>query len=213
MFSTGWILTALLEANIYGKGAPFFDPSHLQLALDAINTYSDKNQNQTSIKTFWPQTFNRTTDTWYQEPVNIHNVIAIVRDYILDRFPFRTLEKLLKLIGLDVLAGLLERARTSTDTILDAFNIPSDFDDTYLNLGLGAALKRLQGTYGTAYASWLANNENSKELVEVTCKYAYRPFDEEIDKNVIDPRTFFYARRFIQEAATNNQSISLVSTW
>ena len=44
-------------------------------------------------------------------------------------------------------------------------------------------------------------------------KYAYKPFDSNINSNIIDPRTYFFARHFIQDAYTKNQSISLITTW
>ena len=34
MFSSGWILTVLLEASLYGSGAPKLDESNLKLALE-----------------------------------------------------------------------------------------------------------------------------------------------------------------------------------
>ncbi len=34
MFSSGWIITVLLEASLYGKGAPQLDENRLRLAIE-----------------------------------------------------------------------------------------------------------------------------------------------------------------------------------
>ena len=73
-FSTGWIVSVLLDAGLYGKGAPDIDQARLQLALQAIGAYTDKNEpnpNKTIIRTFWPQTYNKTNNLWFQMPINI----------------------------------------------------------------------------------------------------------------------------------------------
>ena len=51
------------------------------------------------------------------------------------------------------------------------------------------------------------------ELVKATVKYAYQPFSADINSDIIDPRTFFFARNFVQEARANNQKLSLITTW
>ncbi len=61
MFSTGWIITCLLESNLYGQGAPEFSSDRLQLALEAIGAYHNRNENnyeKSVIRTFWPQVAN-----------------------------------------------------------------------------------------------------------------------------------------------------------
>ncbi len=96
---------------------------------------------------------------------------------------------------------------------LNAFCIPPDFDDTYLNLGLGATLSNLKNQYPKVYNSWLSNNTEINRLAEVTSKYAYRPFDLDLDKNVIDTRTYFWSREFIYEAQSAGQPLALITTW
>jgi hypothetical protein len=39
MFSSGWIITVLLEANLYGTGAPQLDETNLRLALEGKKLY------------------------------------------------------------------------------------------------------------------------------------------------------------------------------
>jgi hypothetical protein len=50
-------------------------------------------------------------------------------------------------------------------------------------------------------------------LIDSFIKYAYKPFDSNLNSNIIDPRTYFFARSFIQDAYSKNQSISLITTW
>jgi len=216
MFSSGWIITALLEANIYGKGAPVYNPFRLQIALEALSAYNNKNDANASkslLRTFWPQSFNQTTGMWFQQPINIRNLVEIANDKYHD-LPFKSLEKLFREVGLDKLADLVSKAdKLSLDGLVNVFSIPPDFDDTYLNLGLGSTLSRQSSIYPDLYKQWLANNTDCQHLIDVTSKYAYRPFDDDLNKNTIDPRTYFFARKFIQDAKSANQPVSLVTTW
>ena len=96
MFSTGWIVVALLEAKQYGRGVSALSSERLELALDAISAFRDRNQpvsNETLIRTFWPQIFNDTSQSWYQQPANIHGLLESLGK------SFDTLEQLLKLLG------------------------------------------------------------------------------------------------------------------
>lgn len=217
MFSTGWIVTCLLEASLYGKGAPDLDSDRLQLALEAIGSFNNKNDENASkslTRTFWPQFFNKTNGNWFQQPINIEHVAEVLKIFD-DAIPFKQFEEILKSLGLNKLAKLVEQIASAADidTLLDAFHIPPDFDDTYLNLGLGATLNKLNNKYPLAYKSWLFNNSDFEHLINVTSKYAYRPFDDDLNKNTIDPRTYYYARKFIQDAYINNEPISIITTW
>ena len=78
-----------------------------------------------------------------------------------------------------------------------------------MNIGLGAQLKLLQDKYPTVYPRWAQTNSNMKKLVELTLRYAYRPSTDDLDLNIIDPRTYFWMRDFIRD---NPQTI-LPSTW
>lgn len=211
MFSTGWIITCLMEAQLYGKGAPSLDVSRLQLALEAIGQYNNKNDPNSAkslLRTFWPQTYNKTLNIWQQQPINIRNVVLNV-----EKIPWNDIEKFFSALHLEKFVELCKELQQSGETILSAFSIPPDFDDTYLNLGLGATLYKLRDQYANAYQSWLQNNTDVSHLMYVTSKYAYRPFESDVSQNTIDPRTFFYAREFIQSAQTSNQPLSLITTW
>ncbi|RNA27111.1 transmembrane [Brachionus plicatilis] len=211
MFSTAWIITTILESNLYGKGAPLLDQKRLQLALEAIGSFRDKNDKnylKSLIRSFWPQIYNSTFDIWQQQPDNIRNV-ALSVEYV----PWDRIIKLLSDLKLEQYIKYVEELRKREVEILDAFSIPPDFDDSYLNLGLGAALFRLKSKYPFAYQSWKQNNTDTQNLIKLTKKYSYRPFSADLNENSIDPRTYFYARGFIQQAYRENKSVSLISTW
>ena len=106
MFSTGWILTALLEANLYGRGAPEFDPSRLTLALEAIGQYNNRNSRDPEhsiLRTFWPQQYNQTNQLWFQQPINIFHVAKF-----LEEIPFNQIEAFLHKFHLDKFIPIID---------------------------------------------------------------------------------------------------------
>jgi hypothetical protein len=210
VFSSAWVLTALLEASLYGKGAPDFDSDRLKLAMDSIESFSDKNQanfNESLVKTFWSQAFNESVNTWQQQPINLRQ-IAI-------RFYKRVneIEKLVEILNLDKVLFALEAIKNLIDMCVQVLGIPPDFDDTFVNLGLGAVLSQRKQVYPEQFNRWLASNSDVDGLVNLTNKYTYKPFDSDLNKNLIDPRTYFYARKFIEQAEKKNQTLSLFTTW
>ena len=99
------------------------------------------------------------------------------------------------------------------DSYADAFHIPADFDDTFVNIGFGSLLKNYQSVSRQPYLSWLSNNSNSvQSAVKALKEYSYKPFNSSSGNSYIDPRTYFYARKFIQQFYGMEQ-LSLVTTW
>ena len=214
MFSSGWILTALCESLIYGADAEKFDEKRLELAIIAIEDYHNRNEAKEGanipIMNFWPQAYNSTYDIWQSQPINIRDLILNI-----ENLPWNELEKLLHILNLDKLDKYIQDLFNFFDGYLGAFMIPPDFDDTYLNIGLGGTLFKLQDAYPTGYSLWNKNsqNQNVKVLIDHTLKYAYKPFDANTNSNMIDPRTYFFARPFILEAQAKKQTLSLITTW
>ncbi|CAF1597868.1 unnamed protein product [Adineta steineri] len=205
MFATGWISAVLLEANMYGRAPLTIDNEHLSIAIDAIEKFHDHNQNESSVPlmTFWSQVYNQTTDTWQSAPDNLRYLITDFDKNL------EVIEVILKALGIKNIAELIDKLRTSSAQFKDVFEIPPDFDDTYLNIGLGVQLKLLQDKYPSIYLRWLQTNSNMKKLIDLTLQYAYRPFSQDSDKNTIDPRTYYWLRDFIRD---NPQAI-IVTTW
>jgi hypothetical protein len=211
MFATACIVTALLEAELYGSGAPVFDKTRLQLALNAIDSFKDKNQpswsNGSLVQTFWPQVFNKSVNTWQQRPENLENLANRVIKRV------EELEDLLKILNLDNLVWIAEMVKKLINMCLEVLGIPADFNDSFVNLGIGGALSQLQAVYPDQYRKWRTLNSDMAGLADLTLKYAYRPFDSDSSKNMIDPRSYFYARTFILKAAKKNRTVSLITTW
>jgi hypothetical protein len=190
---------------MYGRAPEIIDTEHLSLAIDAIETFHDHNQNESSVPlmTFWSQTYNQTTNVWESTPDNLRYLINDLDNNL------KIIEDLLKALGIKNIAELIDKLRTISSSFEDAFEIPPDFDDTYLNIGLGVQLKILQNKYPSIYSRWLQTNSNMKKLIDLTLRYAYRPSSQYFDQNTIDPRTYFWLRDFIRD---NPQAI-IVTTW
>lgn len=96
------------------------------------------------------------------------------------------------------------------DMFAAAFHIPPDFDDTFVNIGLGSLLKEIPG-YSDLFAKWQSTNSNLTSVLHALKRYAYRPHSNNTRVNTIDPRTFFYLHKFL--AATNKTDAAFVPTW
>lgn len=96
---------------------------------------------------------------------------------------------------------------------LNAFRIPPDFDDTFVNLGLGSLLTDLKSVFPNEQAQWSHDNTNLSSIFDALKHYAYRPFSNESRVNTIDPRTYFYLRKFLEKASSYGQDVALVPTW
>ncbi|CAF1464669.1 unnamed protein product [Adineta ricciae] len=205
MFATGWISTVLLEVNMYGRAPQTIDTEHLSLAFDAIEKFHDHNQNESAVPlmTFWSQIYNATTNTWESAPDNLRYLITDLDKNLL------IIEDILKTLGVKNIAQLIDKLRTSSASFKDVFEIPPDFDDTYLNIGFGVQLKLLQDKYPSLFPRWVQTNSNMKKLIDLTLQYAYRPSSQLLDQNTIDPRTYFWLRDFVRD---NPQAI-IVTTW
>lgn len=74
-FITLWVTVLQLEAALLPGGPQLGE--ELSLALDAIQSYHDRNQQEgSSILVFWPQKFNETTGVWVCDSTNIGAVAA-----------------------------------------------------------------------------------------------------------------------------------------
>ena len=190
---------------MFGRAPRTIDTEHLSLAIDAIETFHDQNQNDSTVPlmTFWSQTYNATDGTWDSTPDNLRFLLGDLDKNL------EIIEDLLKKLGIKNVAQLIDKLRAGAEGIENVFQIPADFDDTYLNIGIGAQLKLLQDQYPSLYSRWVQSNSNMKKLVELTTRYAYRPSSSNPDESTIDPRTYFWIRDFIRD---NPQAV-LATTW
>lgn len=190
---------------MYGRAPQTIDNMHLGLAVDAVETFHDRNQNDSTVPlmTFWSQIYNATTKKWESAPDNLRNLITDFDKNLL------VIEDLLKVLGIKNIAQLIDKLRTATESFKDVFEIPADFDDTYLNIGLGVQLKLVQDKYPSLFPRWMQTNSNMQKLIELTLRYAYRPSSASLDQNTIDPRTYFWMRDFVRD----NPDAVIVTTW
>ena len=98
-------------------------------------------------------------------------------------------------------------------SLTEAFNIPADADDTFVNIGFGSLLKNYQTFSAAPFEAWKINNTELVKAIEALKLYAYRPFSDSLDTNLIDTRTYFYLRDFLYAANAAKQPLALVSTW
>ncbi|KAH3781358.1 hypothetical protein DPMN_159185 [Dreissena polymorpha] len=95
---------------------------------------------------------------------------------------------------------------------LKAFMIPPDFDDTFVNLGLGALLAEMKEEFPATHAQWRSQNTNVTSVFDALKLYAYRPKSNDSNINAIDSRTYFYLRHFLQQVP-KDEDVALVPTW
>nr|KAG5710699.1 hypothetical protein BaRGS_035101 [Batillaria attramentaria] len=208
MFATAWITICLLEAYHYAK-APRPTDDQLGLALKAIDEYHDKNTvYENSVMNFWPQKYNQSTGTWQSTPRNMLRAFGFF-----DVVPAKLVEDFLKMIGLGDVAKIFQSILSMRSTFQRAFHIPPDFDDTFVNMGLGSLLADLGDDMPDALALWREQNSNVTSALDALRQYAYRPFSSDQNVNTIDVRTYYYMRHFLNKARARGEDIALVPTW
>ncbi|XP_046558576.1 uncharacterized protein LOC124267646 [Haliotis rubra] len=94
-----------------------------------------------------------------------------------------------------------------------AFHIPPDFDDTFLNIGLGSILAEMPQEYPEAFKLWLSHNTNLTSVFDALKYYAYRPFSGNQRVNTIDPRSYYFLRAWLEQEKAAGRDVALVPTW
>jgi len=92
----------------------------------------------------------------------------------------------------------------------DAFKIPADFDDTFVNIGFGSLLAKYSVISSGPYQAWRSKNSKFVQAFEALKLYVYRPLSGNIDSDLIDPRTFYYLREYLYSVQDND---SLQHLW
>ena len=91
-----------------------------------------------------------------------------------------------------------------------AFGIPADFDDTFVNIGLGAMLSQFSTPL---FQAWSTNNSDFVQAIRALKKYAYRPFDGDLDSATIDPRSYLFFHDYLTSLNFPGQKGAYVVTW
>ena len=208
MFATAWVTSCLLETFRYGNG-PKPSEDQIKSAILAIREYHEKNIDfANSLMTFWPQKYNGTSKTWQSYPMNLHHLLDFAATLNATK-----LETILDKLGLHNVAEIIDHLLSMQNGMKNVFKIPPDFDDTFVNLGLGALLTEVKQDFPESHAQWISQNTNLSSIYDALKKYAYRPMSEKEAINSIDCRTYFYLRFFLEKAMHSKEDIALVPTW
>lgn len=79
-------------------------------------------------------------------------------------------------------------------------------------MALGALLFEQQSSFPDSYQLWKENNKNIVGLSNLYVKYSYQPFSSNFDSNKIDPRTYFWIHKFLEQQPKNT-NLAFVTTW
>ncbi|XP_022091387.1 uncharacterized protein LOC110979682 isoform X2 [Acanthaster planci] len=210
-FATAWVTICLLEAGRYGTGAPTPVDEQMKMALELLNSHHDKNRPPgTGAVDFWSQAFNQSSGLWMSQPTNILSIITLMDDAL----PWDLMEEICKKLGpsFTEVCELLDFLKGAKHQLLPAFKIPADFDDTFVNIGLGCLLKQLGSRSPSLYQLWESGNTEANTVFQLLKTYAYRPLSASL-ANLIDPRTYYFARGFLEKAEEEGKPVSLATTW
>ncbi|KAL5005701.1 hypothetical protein ScPMuIL_016859 [Solemya velum] len=209
MFVTALINMALLDTYRLAHG-PEPSDQQMKMSLEAISEFYNKNYNfKNSVVTFWTQTFNATTGVWVCTAENESELFDLV-----SLIPLSSVGRLLDDLGLDEaaddfsgLAGIRERYGSLL------FDLPADFDCTFVNIGMGSLLVDMSTEFPESSSFWTNRNDNLTFVFEELTRVAYRPFSSEENVNTIDTRSYFYMRQFLQDADSDGNDLALIPTW
>ncbi|KAL5014984.1 hypothetical protein ScPMuIL_009254 [Solemya velum] len=208
MFATAWVTTVLLETNKFARG-PKPSEQQIKMSLEAISEHSNKNYNfSNSIMTFWRQKFNASTGVWVCAPENLLEFFKMTYD-----LPWPVIEELLRALGLDKVEEVIKKLLSTRNGYLAAFQVPADFDDTFVNIGIGSLLRGMRNEFPESNSFWTQTNDNLTFIFSEMKRVAYRPLSSEESVNTIDPRTYFYIRKFLQNAVSDKKDLALITTW
>lgn len=219
-FITSWILNILMECHEHGFINLRDDgySNSFNIALDGIRRYIDPNFKGIPIIDFWPSQINNHS-IYYQSPTNIGHFADDLISFL------EKLRDFLRSIDREDLFEPLKKYLSFSYGVLKMFNIPGDFDDTSVTISLGV---KLRSVFPEKYLKWKNHYNHDSRFKNLWIKYAYEPFSRDINKNSIDPRTYYWIRGFLDEFKNKprvsllfsnkklinyERDIKLISTW
>eukprot|EP01128_Nolandella_sp_AFSM9_P004915 TRINITY_DN230_c1_g1_i2.p1 TRINITY_DN230_c1_g1~~TRINITY_DN230_c1_g1_i2.p1 ORF type:complete len:680 (+),score=143.50 TRINITY_DN230_c1_g1_i2:33-2042(+) len=214
-FVSAFVNQLLLESE--ALGTVIYPTTTLSDSLTTLSTFKDRNLDaNTPIRTFWPQELNPKTNRWEPRPTNIMKMIK-TQGSVAGAFK----KIILSLPFGDSIWKSVENIINAPAQYLSFFFIPSDFDDTAANVVLGTRLKH---THPDLYDQWAADgNNNFLSYVTAMKKYAYTPFANDTDANLIDPRSYYFISDFLYQKQKECEephstpysecNLSLITTW
>ncbi|EFA74849.1 hypothetical protein PPL_11883 [Heterostelium album PN500] len=209
MFVTTFVVYTLLQSERIGFIK--LNETMMDMAVDAILTYHDKNSDSDSgVYTFWPQVYNQSLGTYTEFPTNLINLVDEYNKFEDPAIWLADLFKKYKIVT------DLKAFEQMLDSLQVAFRIPPDSDDTGCNLALGNVIANMAATHPYISKTWQAANPNANKTIETILRYAYRPFSSDVTTSTIDPRTYYVLHEFLEDwtALGNNQDdLVLPGTW
>ena len=199
MFVTTFIIRNYLE--LYNMNEINISKNEIKTALENISDFKDKNYPDFSFYGFWEQKKNK-KKTFSQHPSNILNPINSI---------FNIGEKIvsfLKFFRLNWIAEKLENLIQSSKDFFLVFHLPSDVDDTSMNISIGNLLSQMNNDFPELVNIFDKNNPNIKGTFEKISEFNYKPF-EDSDSNVQDARSFYFMKDYLDEIANKKKNYDL----
>ena len=203
MFISNFVSLALIET--WELGTIDLPRDQLELAVNSILNFKDKNDNETDIYTFWLQKMGESKFT--AMPLNLV--------YGIDAF--MQFSEVMKVI-LDTL-GLDDFYKKYIDYFVQmfkiyevVFKIPSDADDTSVNMALGGKLWLHKDEMQELNNNWTKVNSHLNETIQAYLRFAYKPFASDINEAMTDPRTYYYLHEFLK-LKPNDTNLTFINTW
>ena len=203
MFISNFVSLSLLEA--WELGAIDLPRDQLEIAISAILNFKDKNDNSTDIYTFWLQSMG--DKIFSASPLNlVYSIDIFLKGSAVFKF-------VLENIGMgDIYIKYIDPFVQMFKIYQSVFKIPSDTDDTSVNLALYAYLYNHRDELQDLATNWTNVNSHLNETLQNYLRYSYKPFSSDLDESLTDTRTYYYIRDFLK-TKSNNTNFSLINTW
>ncbi|KAL5014184.1 hypothetical protein ScPMuIL_008454 [Solemya velum] len=127
--------------------------------------------------------------------------------------PWPVIEEFLLALGLDKVEEVIKMLLSMREMYLTVFQVPPDFDDTFVNIGIGSLLREMRSEFPESNLFWTQKNSNLTFIFSEMKRVAYRPLSSEESVNTIDTRTYFYIRKFLQNSISEKKDLALIPTW
>jgi hypothetical protein len=210
MFVTSFVLEAVYEATALASDVITPDRWSVAAAVNATMGLRDRNlAADVPIFGFWPQRQMPSTYgpvVWQQWPINLAGFSEIIAG---DGSLWQSLSDLLGIGSFWTKYGAQIVEYFHGLTVL--FQIPSDADDSSVVMALSRAILESADAYPEAAALWSTANLNMSKAFELYDHFSYCIASNVEDKNIIDPRTYFWARPYLNNIT--DKEACIVVTW
>lgn len=191
-----------------GPVQPLSDGSMASALQSCLSNHDHYHPSSAPIFGFWPQKLIATMEgfVWKQWSINL---AGPARD---GKFVIDVLRIMFDMIGLGPLYNkIVGQLETLFDKMLFRFSIPADADDTSTLLALTRQVYLQRQRSPWAWATWSDSGFDINEAFSIYGKYAYCPASSDPLANSIDPRSYFWARPFLN--SLSDPEACVVTTW